>query len=120
MHIIKRSILVIASIGVALGYLSFTRPNGNPKETTWEQVVIDAQKGRYEVITTEQLEKLYQEKNSETLLLIDTRQEWEYLTGHIKGALNFPIEPAWYSMWLKRGKLKAFLGPDKNRSIVFY
>jgi rhodanese-related sulfurtransferase len=51
---------------------------------------------------------------------VDTRQEWEYRTGHLKGALNFPIEPTWFSRWRNQKPLEAFLGPDKNRFIVFY
>lgn len=120
MQSIKRLILAIVSIGIALGYLSFTPPNPNPKEMTWEEVLIDAQKGGYEVITTEQLRELYKEKDLGQLLLVDTRQDWEYRTGHIKGALNFSIEPTWWSRWLKRGELKTFLGPDRNRTIIFY
>jgi rhodanese-related sulfurtransferase len=51
---------------------------------------------------------------------LDTRQEWEYRTGHIKKAVNFPIEPTWLSRWRKKSALETFLGPDKNRLIVFY
>jgi rhodanese-related sulfurtransferase len=52
--------------------------------------------------------------------LVDTRQEWEYRTGHIKGALNFPMEPTWWARWRKAGDLRALLGPEKERGIVFY
>ena len=54
------------------------------------------------------------------MLLVDTRQEWEYRSGHIRGALNFPLEPTWISRWRNKGALEKFLGPDKNRFIVFY
>ena len=54
------------------------------------------------------------------LILVDTRQEWEYRTGHIKGAVNFPMEPTWWYRWRKQGELKRFLGPDKDRFLVFY
>ncbi|MBW2207984.1 MAG: hypothetical protein JRG79_13830 [Deltaproteobacteria bacterium] len=59
-------------------------------------------------------------KDRKDLLLVDTRQGWEYRTGHMKGAVNFPIEPTWLSRWRKKGTLERFLGPDKNRFIVFY
>jgi rhodanese-related sulfurtransferase len=52
--------------------------------------------------------------------MVDTRQEWEYRTGHIKGALNFPMEPTGWARWRKKGALSKFLGPDKNQLIVFY
>jgi rhodanese-related sulfurtransferase len=102
---------------LAVGYLSLTLSNPAPKEVTWEDVLTHAGKGGYQVITTEELSKLRHEKD---ILLVDTRQEWEYRRGHIKGALNFPIEPIWWSRWRKAGALKAALGPDKERFIVFY
>jgi rhodanese-related sulfurtransferase len=52
--------------------------------------------------------------------LVDTRQEWEFAMGHIKGAANFPMEPTAWSRWWKKGELAETLGPDKNRFIVFY
>jgi rhodanese-related sulfurtransferase len=51
---------------------------------------------------------------------VDTRQEWEYRTGHIKGAVNFSMEPTRWSRWRSAAALKAFLGPDRERTIVFY
>jgi 3-mercaptopyruvate sulfurtransferase SseA len=114
---LKGVILAIASVGLAIGYLSLTHSNPTPKEITWEDVLTDARKWGYQVITTEQLSKLHKEKD---ILLVDTRQDWEYRRGHIKGAVNFPIEPTWWSRWRKSGALEAALGPDKERSIVFY
>jgi rhodanese-related sulfurtransferase len=51
---------------------------------------------------------------------VDTRQEWEYRTGHIQGAPNFPMEPTWFARWQRKGELGKLLGPDKERSVVFY
>lgn len=120
MRNLKRVILALISIGIALGYLGLTRPNLNPKVITWEGVLIDAQKAGYKVITTEELWGLSIEKGLKNPLLVDTRQDWEYRAGHIKGALNFPIEPTWWARWRKAGELKTLLGPDKDRPIVFY
>lgn len=117
---VKRLILAFVSIGIAFGYLSYTRLNTNPKEITWEEVLIEAQKGGYQIITTEQLQELYEGSLSEKILLVDTRQDWEYRAGHIKGAINFPMEPTWWARWQKAGALKTLLGPDKDRPIVFY
>ncbi len=114
---LKGLILAVASIGLAIGYLSLTHSNPSPQETTWEDVLMNARKGGYQVVTTEQLWKLHKEKD---ILLVDTRQEWEYRSGHIKGAVNFPIEPTWWSRWRKAGALEAALGPDKEKAIVFY
>jgi predicted sulfurtransferase len=90
-----------------------------PKEPTWDDVLSEAHSGGYRAITTEELQELYL-KAPEKLLLVDTRQEWEYGTGHIKGAVNFPMEPTWWARWQKADALERLLGPDKNRMIVFY
>jgi len=114
---LKGLILAVVSIGLAIGYLTLTHSNPTPKEITLEDVLVDARKGGYQVITTEQLWELHKEKD---ILSVDTRQDWEYRRGHIKGAVNFPIEPTWWSRWRKAGALKTILGPDKDRLIVFY
>jgi rhodanese-related sulfurtransferase len=79
----------------------------------------EAAGGGYRIITTEDLAEAYR-KDPAALLLVDTRQEWEYRTGHMQGALNFSMEPTWWSRWRKAGPLESFLGPDRNRTIVFY
>jgi len=90
-----------------------------PLQATWQDVLAEAEAGGYRIITTEDLADRYH-KSPSALLLIDTRQEWEYRSGHIEGALNFPMEPTWWSRWRKADELNAFLGPDENRIIVFY
>jgi rhodanese-related sulfurtransferase len=47
----------------------------------------------------------WQETDPKFLLLVDTRQEWEYRTGHIKSSVNFPMEQAWLSRWRNKGAL---------------
>jgi predicted sulfurtransferase len=89
------------------------------EQSTWDDVLAEAKGGGYELINTEELAELYQDPAS-TPLLIDTRQEWEYRTGHIKGALNFPMEPTWWARWNKADELEKFLGPDKDHLLVFY
>ncbi|GAB4336801.1 MAG: hypothetical protein Kow0089_07490 [Desulfobulbaceae bacterium] len=79
----------------------------------------EAERGGYRLIDTETLWQLYQE-GQDSLVLVDTRQEWEYHSGHIRGARNFPFEPTWLSRLTNRGALEQFLGPDKNKTIVFY
>ena len=90
-----------------------------PIEATWENVLTEAKAGGYRIITSEELADRYR-KNPSSLLLIDTRQEWEYRTGHVEGALNFPMEPTWWSRWRKADELKELLGSDEDRIIVFY
>jgi 3-mercaptopyruvate sulfurtransferase SseA len=119
MNSVRKAIFVFMSIAITAGALWFTNRSVTPKEATWEDVQKEAKQGGYRIINTEELWKRYSE-NPGSLLLVDARQEWEYRTGHIKSAVNFPIEPTWWSRWRKLGDLKAFLGSDKDRIIVFY
>jgi hypothetical protein len=89
------------------------------KEPAWDDVLAEAHSGGYRIITTKELRDLYL-KAPEGMLLVDTRQEWEYGAGHIRGAVNFPMEPTWWARWQKADALARFLGPDKHRLVVFY
>jgi hypothetical protein len=112
-------LIAISAIAVTVGILAYGNRTVVPKAATWEDVVGEAKRGGYRLIKTEELWEQYQ-KDPGGVLLVDTRQQWEYRTGHIKAALFFPIEPTWFSRWRNKGALKRFLGPDKNRSIIFY
>ena len=90
-----------------------------PLQATWDDVVQEAQTGGYSLISTEELAELYTDTSS-TLLLVDTRQEWEHRTGHIAGSINFSMEPTWWSRLTSAGELLQALGPDKEKTIVFY
>ncbi len=115
----KMTFLALIAIAATIGSLEFTNRSITPKEVTWKEVVAKAEMGGYRLISTDELWIRYS-KNAGNLIVVDTRQEWEYRTGHIKGAVNFPIEPTWLSRWRKKGDLEAFLGTDKDRFIVFY
>jgi len=115
----KKALFALVVIAITIGYLWQTHRVVTPKASTWNDVLTEAKQGGYQIIDTDLLWDRYQ-KNSETTLIVDARQEWEYRTGHIKGALNFPLEPTWLSRWRNKGALGKFLGPDKNRFIVFY
>ena len=119
MSAIKKTVFALIAITITAGYLWHTNQVVIPKAANWKEVLTEAQQGGYRIIDTAALWDRYQ-KDPETMLLVDTRQEWEYRSGHIKGALNFPIEPTWLSRWRNKGALEKFLGPDKNRFIVFY
>ena len=80
--------------------------------------ILSGTEGRL-IITIIELFSDYQ-KDTDSLFLVDTRQEWEFRTGHIKGAVNFPKEPTAWSRWRKAAALEKILGPDKNRTVVFY
>ena len=115
----KKALFALVAVAITIGYLWQTNQVVTPKDATWDDVLAEAKQGNYLIISTDDLWERYK-KDPEKMLLVDTRQEWEYRTGHIKGALNFPMEPTWLSRWRNKGDLGKFLGPDKNRFIVFY
>lgn len=115
----KTTLLALIAIAATVGALWFINRPVTPVEATWEDVVAEAATGGYKLISTEELWERYSTK-PDGQIIIDTRQEWEFRTGHIKGAINFPIEPTWISRWENKGEMKSLLGPDKGRNIVFY
>jgi len=115
----KTTLLALAAVVITAGALWLTNRAVAPSQATWEDVLSEAKAGGYQIMTAEELAERYQ-KDPSRLLLVDTRQEWEYRTGHIEGALNFPMEPTWWARWRKAGALAALLGPDRQRAIVFY
>ena len=119
MNGVRKTLLAFVAIAITAGALWFTNRSVTPKEASWADIQAEAKQGGYHIINTKELWKRYN-KNPDSLLLADTRQEWEYRAGHIKGALNFPMEPTWLSRWRKKGELEAFLGSDKDRFIIFY
>jgi len=84
-----------------------------------DAVRMEAEGGGYQLLDLEGLQRLYQGDKDE-FLLIDTRQEWEYHSGYIKGAVNFPFEPTWLARMTQRGALDQFLKPHKSKTLVFY
>ncbi|RJX25004.1 MAG: rhodanese-like domain-containing protein [Desulfurivibrio sp.] len=86
---------------------------------TMADVQKEAERGGYKLIATDELWGMIS-RDPAAVLLVDTRQEWEYAAGHIAGAVNFPMEPTWLSRLTRRGELEQFLGPDKAKHIVFY
>jgi hypothetical protein len=115
----KTTLIAFAAVLLTVGALWFTSRAVTPKQATWDDVLAEGKAGGYKIITTEELSDRYQ-KDPSGLLLVDTRQEWEYRTGHLKGAVNFPIEPTAWSRWRKASVLERFLGPDKERTVIFY
>ena len=112
-------IVFLVTLLFVVGALWSTSRSVTPREASWEDVLSEAEKGGYNLISTAELGKRYQEDPGK-LLLVDSRQEWEYRAGHMKGAVNFPMEPTWWSRWRKQKPLERFLGADKERFIVFY
>ncbi|MBU0970302.1 MAG: rhodanese-like domain-containing protein [Proteobacteria bacterium] len=119
MKTIKKNRIVLIGICLTIGVLWFTNRAVAPKETSWGDVVAESRDGGYRLIQTDALWQKYQE-GPDTFLIVDTRQEWEFRTGHIQQAINFSMEPTWFSRWQKKASLEKALGPDKDRTIVFY
>ena len=115
----KTAFIALAAVLLTVGALWLTNRAVTPRQATWDDVLAEAKAGGYKIITTEELSARYQ-KDAGGLLLVDTRQEWEYRTGHLQGAVNFPMEPTAWSRWRKAQALEIFLGPDKERAIIFY
>jgi predicted sulfurtransferase len=99
--------------------LWFTNRAVTPKQSTMADVEAEARSGSYRLINTAELKDLYETKRDK-VLLVDTRQDWEYAAGHIAGAVNFPMEPTAWSRFWKKSDLDALLGGDKDKLIVFY
>ncbi len=115
----KTTFIAIAAVLLTVGAIWHTNRTVTPPQATWDDVLAEGKAGGYKIITTDELSERYQE-DSKAILLVDTRQNWEYRTGHLKGAVNFPMEPTAWARWRKASALEAFLGPDRDRTIIFY
>jgi hypothetical protein len=119
MNQILKTVIAAIAVSLTIGYIWYGNRTVTPPKADWDDVRAEAIQGGYQLISTDKLWRQYKQ-NPANLLLVDTRQEWEYRSGHIRGAVNFPMEPTWLSRWRKKGELETVLGPDKNRLIVFY
>ena len=115
-----RTLLALAAVGLTISLSWYAhRPAPPAKEATWAEVKEQAKQGGYQLITTPELARLYRQEAGR-LLMVDTRQDWEYRTGHMQGAVNFPLEPTWWAAWRSQGSLARLLGADTDRTMVFY
>jgi len=119
MRSVRKALILLLAAVITVGYLLYSNRDVTLKTATMEDVLYEAKTGGYRLISTDELWARYKGR-FEALLLVDTRQEWEYRTGHLSGAVNFPMEPTGWSRWRSRGSLEKLLGPDKARFIVFY
>jgi len=115
----KTIILALLAVCITLGILWFGHRPVNLKKATHDDVLAEAKRGDYHLISTEKLWTLFN-RNAGKLLMVDTRQEWEFRTGHIKGAVSFPMEPTWWDRWRKKGAMQKLLGIDMDRHVIFY
>jgi hypothetical protein len=115
----RTTLLALAAVILTLAALWYVQRSVVAPEATMAQVQAEAARGGYGLMTTAELDKIYQQPPA-NFILVDTRQDWEYRSGHIRGAVNFPLDPTWWSGWRSQDRLAALLGPDKNRLVVFY
>jgi len=115
----KSALVAMISVMFVIGAVWFTNRSVDPPKATWEDVEREAKQGGYRLINTDELHRLYRDEK-ESLLVVDTRQEWEFRAGHVKGAVNFPMETTAWARWWEKGALKNFLGENRSRKIVFY
>jgi predicted sulfurtransferase len=113
------ALLAMVAVILTVGALWYGNRPVVVQEATQTQVQAEAQRGGYHLINTAVLAKLYRQTPA-NFLLVDTRQDWEYRSGHIKGAINFPMEPTKWSRWRSQARMTRLLGPDKDRLVVFY
>ena len=120
MRTIRTTLVAVLAVLLTVTALWLTNRAVTPKEATWDDAVAEAREGGYRLVTTTELAEWYARADETGLLLVDTRQDWEFHAGHIEGALLFPMEPTAFARWRKKGELAEVLGPDKERPVVFY
>jgi len=111
--------ILLIFLYILLGQSSLSAIAVQPPEQSYDAVIAEAKKGGYRLIEIEELWQEFQQAG-EDIVLVDTRQDWEYHTGHIKRAVNFSMEPTWLARLTQQGALEQFLGADKTKTIVFY
>jgi predicted sulfurtransferase len=114
----KTTLTILSLVITLLVIWSTSRPT-IVQDVTQEDVVAEARRGGYQLMEMESLRALYQEPSAD-LLLVDTRQDWEFRAGRIRGAQFFPMEPTWWARFRATDELVALLGPNKERALVFY
>ncbi|SHG19768.1 Rhodanese-like domain-containing protein [Desulfacinum infernum DSM 9756] len=117
----RRTWMPVAAVALALcvGVLWWVSRATAPRTADWEDVRAEARRGGYRLIDTEGLQRFLDDP-SRRVLLVDAREAWEYRAGHIPGSVNFPMEPTWWARWRKARALEKLLGPDRDRTVVFY
>jgi rhodanese-related sulfurtransferase len=81
----------------------------------------EVERGNYKIVTTQELKSWQDQKKP--MLIVDTMPyEASYKKNHIPKAapLEFPIPEMTTLDTAKKVELEKLLGPDKNRTVVFY
>jgi len=117
----KRMMYITVLFFLFLSYAAQAQAESQNANLVRNQIVAEAKRGGYQLITPEELKKEYL-KDSSAFLLVDTRQEWAYQMQHIKGASHIDFTPTWWNQYspVTRSEMKKLLGPDKNKKVIFY
>jgi 3-mercaptopyruvate sulfurtransferase SseA len=117
----RKALILLAILGalVVTGSLWLTSRGAAPRKATLADSEREAQAGGYRIVGVDDL-AAWLEKDPRSVLLVDTRQDWEFQAGRIPGSVSFPMEPTTWARWRKADRLKTLLGPDLNRRVVFY
>lgn len=117
------ALIAIVAVIVTVGSIWYANRGGSPagpmKDPTWDEMLAEATAGGYKLCTTEAL-AAHLKNDPQHLLIVDARQEWEFRTGHIRGAVLFPAETGKWWWFRHKSALARVLGPDKDRMVVFY
>ena len=120
----KCALFVYVAMGLAILAITATGWAAD-KELQNEKIAVkfarEVERGGYKVITTQELKGWLDQKKD--LLIVDTMPGDNFRKQHIPGAVNFEIQrhPELTEMSDKmKADFEKLLGPDKNRTIVFY
>ncbi len=119
----KCALFVCLSLALALLLLTRTTWAAD-KELENEKIAVkferEVERGGYKVVTTQELKSWLDQKRD--MLIVDTMPPDNYKNQHIPGAVNFEIQrPELTQMSDKmRADFEKLLGPNKDRTIVFY
>ena len=120
----KRAWLVYVAVGLTL-LTGAGMAWAADKELDIEKIAVkferEVERGGYRVITTQELKSWLDQKKD--MLIVDTMPPDNFRKQHIPGAVNFEIQklPELTQMSDKmRVDFEKLLGPDKDRTIVFY
>ena len=78
----RTTVLALVAVVLTLGALWYVNRPVVVQEATPAQVRAEAARGGYRLIDTPALAKLYRQPPA-NFLLVDTRQDWEYRSGHL-------------------------------------
>jgi 3-mercaptopyruvate sulfurtransferase SseA len=117
----KRIMYINFMFFLFLSFVAQVQAESQNEARVRNQIVTEARKGGYQLITPEELKKEYL-TDSAAFLLVDTRQDWAYQMQHIEGASHIDFTPTWWNQYspMTRSEMKILLGPDKNKKVIFY